>query len=291
MIQSLNKVQNDSNTLHVFWDSKEHVVPKLVQLAVRSWILQGHNVNIWTLNKTFDFNNDVTFIDFKSIVDNIPYDMMTMQRKPFDDSDDRTILGFVDWCRYKIMSILPFCTIMDTDVILLQPFDYIVRDIPTIVCEESFRGGNRLQGLYPCVGIIQDNGTLGKFLEPKARKVSYDGMPHGTVMKILYDFLTTFHELDFKTHANKGHVRDLSIIEHNKFFELGYDELERFYEPLTASTTRRLKDVIGIHCWMSLLDQDKAFNDGTLLDILWKLIMKHDCSPLFSLLKIKNTTI
>lgn len=297
MIKDLNKVVNNSLTLNIFWHSDKEVFPKIVQLAIHSWILQGHNVNVWTLGRTYKMPilpQDVRFVDFESIVgkDNIPYEMMSYQKKPFSTSDDRTILGFVDWCRYKIMSILPFCTIMDTDVILLKPFDYVVRDTPTIVCEESFRGGNMLYGLYPCAGIIQDNGTLGKFLEPKARELAYNGMPHGTIMKAIYDYMVQFHELDFENYSKGMHVRDLDIVDNNAFFELGYDELDVFYEPLRASTTRRIKDVIGIHCWNSLLDHDRAFQgDGTLLDILWNLIVVHRCKPNYRLLKLPNMAI
>lgn len=285
MITERNKIVNSNRTLNIFWHSEKEV-PRLVKLAVKSWILQNHQVNVWTLGKEYDFGVEVSTIDFTKFCDDIPYDMMYCQTKPF--SDERYIAGFVDWCRFKIIDILGSGVIMDTDIILFKPF---ITTKTTFVCEESFRGSNVLYGLYPCAGIFTDFDGISKELEPKAKALLKDGIKHGTIMNLLYQHCVDNYRGDFQRHYEKTFKPYVDIIEHNQFFELGYDELSVFYDKVNTSVLRRLKDVNGIHCWMSILDESKAFKEGTLLHLLEVLIMKHNAIPLYQLLKISKTTL
>lgn len=279
--------------LHTFWHSETKKIPKLVKLAMKSWELQGHTINVWTLCEVYDFGVKVNTIDLTSLCDDIPYDMMYCQEKPLGQ-DGRTITGFVDWCRFKIMSLMEDgVKIIDTDVILLKP--YTLKGT-TFVCEETFRVGNKLDGLYPCAGIITTTNThIGSWLLDKANDKIHDGMKHGTLMNLVYRYCVNFIKSDRPFEECLGYVYDLDIGENilgnKEFFELGYDELDVFYENVSKSTIRRLKDVIGIHCWMGVLDQDRAFKKGTLLDMLWSLIMYNGCKPNYEILKLPQTEI
>ncbi len=238
-------------TFNTFWYGSQP--NRLVRLAFKSWKVQGHDIVVWTLGEEYDFGIEVTFKNLNDYVDEIPMELLYAQKKPF--SNERYIAGFVDWCRYKIMSIVPDCIIMDCDVILLKPWN---PSKPTLVCEESFRIENELDGLYPCAGIIRSDNELGDYLASKSLEIAYDGMEHGTLMKLIYKRMV----------SDKQYYDTFDKVEHNQFFELGYDELDLFYSTISKSTIRRLKDVTGIHCWMSLLDINKSFEKGNILSIL-----------------------
>lgn len=298
MVNNINEVPKNSwKYLNCFWHSEDGSVPDLVMMSMKSWVLQGHIINVWTLGRVYDFGVEVNTIDLTSMCDDIPYDMMYCQKKPLG-KEGRTITGFVDWCRFKMMSLMEDgMTIMDTDVVLLKQYPYYYT---TIVCEESFRAGNKLNGLYPVAGIIstRDN-SMGLWLLDKANKIMEDGMEHGKLMNLVYQWVLKnkeYYTLTKPFSAGNTFLESAKygwdfIVGHQEFFELGYDELDRFYEKVSKSTLRRIKDVTGIHCWMGVLDQEEAFQEGTLLSTLWTLIMKHDCKPNYDLLKLTQTEI
>lgn len=283
-MRGIEEIRNDSMTLNMFWECEDGIIPRVVKLALQSWLGHGHNINIWTIlgdSDYFDFDlddyTDVNFISLRQYCyeDEIPFNMIYSQKKPLG-KEGRYIAGFVDWCRFKIMSLFDECTIMDTDVILLKPF---IANKLTFVCEESFRVENSLYNYYPCAGIIRSDKSLGVYLLGWASKNIHDGMPHGHLMKIIYHRCVSLYKSEFEM-KSKGEIsEDLDIIEHNQFFELGYDELELFYKPIERKTIRRLKDVTGIHCWMSLLDTDLMYGKYGIIDLLWKLVKVNKMTP------------
>lgn len=281
--------KNEIKILDVFWHSKAYRLPSVVQICIASWLAHGYEVVIWTLEgREYIFDSEwreafreqfgdgkVRFTPFDQIID-VPKGL-----KPFNSNKPNGtsgyVTGFADWARYAISEWRQdvdkkACMIFDTDVVLLKPldqaFDQFKQIHPAIfVVEESFHKGNELGGIYPVNGIYFDAFSgISRQLKKQALDIITREEPvqHGsTGPKLVYEMCKSDkHLLDFR-------------VEHDQFFEIGYDEIDLFYSKFEFNTLRRLKESTGVHCWMSMLDQSRANCGYTFLDNCREILMQQ----------------
>lgn len=280
-----NETKLSNNILDVFWHSESNDFPDIVQVCIMSWLAQGYEVHIWTLdNKRYWFDrkwqdvlvnyiNNITFVDFEKHIAVANRDMLYSSNRP--DGTPGYVTGFADWARYAIahynnvVNKRP-CIIFDTDVILLKRLDdaFDWNKSIVLVTEESFHLENKLGGLYPVNGIYYDSsGVISSILMYKSMNIlsSENEVIHGS----------TGPKLVYAEAINNLSLLD-SYVQNNQFFEIGYDEIELIEGDLIKQTVRRLHDVTGVHLWMSMLDQVRATNSDTIVDIAKQILLNGE---------------
>lgn len=232
-IQKAIKEYEHNNELFTLWISDNLELPELQQLSLKSMVLTGHKVTLYTYNELKYVPDGIKVVDANKIIDE---SNIFTYKEGFNKG---SYAGFADLFRVKCLYERG-TSWFDCDILAVKNINNIHYNGPTIASEYT-RDGR----IHPNNGFLrlEKGDKLLKGLLDDMKVVDVDNMKHGeTGPKLLKLKMDRIYKEYYDYLVNPSFIASINYFDYKDFLKLSKDIVPKL----------KFNEIWGFHMWNAM---------------------------------------